>query len=226
MPKRTQSRRRNPLPPALRERAKLMVKAARESRIQRARALIAEVNDRKAEIAGAFWDIGRDLIAVRELDAHGDPGHGNFHALCLAEMGTACAKSPNSSRIWRFDGREASHSLSVCPSTSSMVRNTRPPSTPIWYTVTTFGWLSLAIDRASRKMRLLRASATDHSLEAPAHVALALSWSMCRKRIFISRIEVQRALDFGKLRRALADVSQGPAVVCVPREDFDEALVL
>ena len=79
--------RKRPLPPALRERALAMKKAARAKRIARARALISEVNDRKAEIAGGFWDIGRDLIALRELETHGDLGHRNFHAMCLAEMG-------------------------------------------------------------------------------------------------------------------------------------------
>jgi hypothetical protein len=73
------------LPPALVARARALSEEKRQRLVVAGRAALARINERKAEIAGAFWDIGDDLLVLAEPGIAEALGYEDLHSLCWAE---------------------------------------------------------------------------------------------------------------------------------------------
>ncbi len=77
------------LPPELVGRARALAEEKRERMIADGRAALARVRERKADIAGAFWDIGDDLQVLEAPGMAKELGHADLYELCWAEAGFA-----------------------------------------------------------------------------------------------------------------------------------------
>lgn len=75
------------LPKGFVARAKKTAALAHERKVAKAKELLASIRRRKGEMSGAFWDIGRDLAALRALEVESLLGHRGFFAMCQAECG-------------------------------------------------------------------------------------------------------------------------------------------
>jgi hypothetical protein len=80
------------LPPALAERASKLASKAKERLIAQARADIALIKRRKAEIAEAFYDIGEALVRLKKPGVAAALGYDDFYAMCKAEVGLAATQ--------------------------------------------------------------------------------------------------------------------------------------
>ncbi|MFO0640958.1 MAG: hypothetical protein U0183_17180 [Polyangiaceae bacterium] len=78
------------------KRATLAAKARRDARIE---ALLTSIQDRKRTLAGAFWDLGRDLVELHGLKAEAALGFATFYELCRAKCGISEAFVAGAMRI-------------------------------------------------------------------------------------------------------------------------------
>lgn len=83
----------NPLPAALAERAAKKAADAKANLLARARADLALVLRRKAEITEAFYDIGEALVRLREDPIPRLLGYASFGALCAEELGLSLTRA-------------------------------------------------------------------------------------------------------------------------------------
>lgn len=93
------SKKTGSLPPALvanAKRATVTAKARRDARIE---ALLTSIQDRKRSLAGAFWDLGRDLVELHGLKAEAALGFTTFYELCRAKCGLSEAFVSGAMRI-------------------------------------------------------------------------------------------------------------------------------
>jgi hypothetical protein len=72
-------------------RAKALAQGRRQRLIADARAAIARIKERKATIAGAFWDIGDDLLVLAEPGTAKALGYGDLYDLCWRELQLSAA---------------------------------------------------------------------------------------------------------------------------------------
>ncbi|MBL0196369.1 MAG: hypothetical protein IPQ09_19510 [Myxococcales bacterium] len=93
------SKKASGLPAALVANAKRASEAARARRDARIEALFTSIQDRKRTLAGAFWDLGRDLLELQGMEAEGALGFGTFYELCRAKCGLSEAFVSGAMRI-------------------------------------------------------------------------------------------------------------------------------
>lgn len=87
------------LPAALVANAKRAATLAKGRKAGRIQALLASITDRKRTLAGAFWDLGRDLRELKDLRAEAALGHATFYALCREECGLSEAFVTGAMRV-------------------------------------------------------------------------------------------------------------------------------
>jgi hypothetical protein len=102
---------RKKLPPKLAANAKKAATAALTRKRDRVSALLASIRDRKRTLAGAFWDLGRDLAELRAMRAEAVLGFPSFAALCSKECGLSEAFVAGATRVASELTREAALEL-------------------------------------------------------------------------------------------------------------------
>ncbi|MBK8212887.1 MAG: hypothetical protein IPK71_03990 [Myxococcales bacterium] len=99
------------LPSKLAANAKKAASTALARKRDRATALLISIRDRKRTLAGAYWDLGRDLSELRAMKAEAALGYTSFAALCTKECGLSEAFVMGAIRVATELSREAALEL-------------------------------------------------------------------------------------------------------------------